>query len=133
MGFRKTAFEKCTLLKGDPSHEPDIYQEKKLPSQRGEKSGRFCSVLGFLWFTAEASLAVLASSMKSITSVRRDGEAKEVEVGQVVPGDVVLMEAGDVVLADGRLFVTANIEIEEAALTGESVASPKDTETITNL
>jgi Ca2+-transporting ATPase len=79
---------------------------------------------------AEASLAALAGTMKEITRVRRDGEAKEVEAGELVPGDIVLMEAGDLVPADGRLFVTATLEIEEAALTGESVASPKDTETI---
>jgi P-type Ca2+ transporter type 2C len=80
---------------------------------------------------AEASLAALASSMKSIARVRRDGEAIEVNAEELVPGDIVLMEAGNRVPADGRLFVTANVEIEEAALTGESVASPKDTETIT--
>jgi Ca2+-transporting ATPase len=79
---------------------------------------------------AEESLAALAKTMKAITRVRRDGEAKEVEASQLVPGDVVLVEAGDLVPADGRLFVTATLEIEEAALTGESVASPKDTETI---
>ncbi len=79
---------------------------------------------------AEASLAALASSMKSIARVRRDGQAIEIDANELVPGDVVLMEAGNRVPADGRLFVTANVEIEEAALTGESVASPKDTETI---
>jgi Ca2+-transporting ATPase len=79
---------------------------------------------------AEASLAALAKTMKNITRVRRDGEAKEVEAVELVPGDIVLMEAGDLVPADGRLFLTATLEIEEAALTGESVASPKDTETI---
>jgi Ca2+-transporting ATPase len=79
---------------------------------------------------AEASLAALASSMKSIARVRRDGQAIEVNAEELVPGDIVLMEAGNRVPADGRLFVTATVEIEEAALTGESVASPKDTETI---
>ena len=79
---------------------------------------------------AAASLAALAGTMKSITRVRRDGEAQEVDIAQVVPGDVVLMEAGDVVPADGRLFVTATLEIEEAALTGESIASSKDREVI---
>ena len=54
---------------------------------------------------AEASLAALAGTMKAITRVRRDGEAKEVEAEELVPGDVVLMEAGDLVPADGRLFV----------------------------
>jgi len=79
---------------------------------------------------AEASLAALASAMKSIARVRRNGQAIEIDAEELVPGDVVLMEAGNRVPADGRLFVTATLEIEEAALTGESVASPKDTETI---
>ena len=79
---------------------------------------------------AEASLAALASAMKSIARVRRNGQAVEIDAEELVPGDIVLMEAGNRVPADGRLFVTATCEIEEAALTGESVASPKDTETI---
>jgi Ca2+-transporting ATPase len=80
---------------------------------------------------AEASLAALEKMMKNIARVRRDGQAVEVDAEELVPGDIVLMEAGNRVPADGRLFVTATLEIEEAALTGESVASPKNTETIT--
>jgi Ca2+-transporting ATPase len=80
---------------------------------------------------AEASLAALQKMMKNIARVRRDGQAVEVDAAELVPGDVVLMEAGNRVPADGRLFVTATLEIEEAALTGESVASPKDSEVIT--
>ncbi|MFN8472542.1 MAG: cation-transporting P-type ATPase [Anaerolineae bacterium] len=79
---------------------------------------------------AEASLAALEQMLKTIARVRRDGQAVEIDAQQLVPGDIVLMEAGNVVPADGRLFVTATLEIEEAALTGESVASPKDTEVI---
>jgi P-type Ca2+ transporter type 2C len=79
---------------------------------------------------AEASLAALEKMMKNIARVRRDGQAIEIDAEDLVPGDIVLMEAGNRVPADGRLFVTATVEIEEAALTGESVASPKDTETI---
>jgi P-type Ca2+ transporter type 2C len=79
---------------------------------------------------AEASLAALEKMMKNIARVRRDGQAIEIEAEEIVPGDIVLMEAGNRVPADGRLFVTATLEIEEAALTGESVASPKDTDTI---
>jgi P-type Ca2+ transporter type 2C len=79
---------------------------------------------------AESSLAALEQMMKNIARVRRNGEAVEIEAEQIVPGDVVLMEAGNRVPADGRLFVTATLEIEEAALTGESVASPKDIEAI---
>jgi len=76
---------------------------------------------------AEASLAALEKMMKNIARVRRDGRAIEIEAEQLVPGDIVLMEAGNRVPADGRLFVAANLEIEEAALTGESIASPKNT------
>ena len=79
---------------------------------------------------AEASLAALEKMMKNITRVRRDGQAIEIEAEELVPGDIVLMEAGNRVPADGRLFVTATLEIEEAALTGESVASSKDAEVI---
>jgi P-type Ca2+ transporter type 2C len=80
---------------------------------------------------AEASLAALEKMMKNIARVRRDGQAIEIEAEQIVPGDIVLMEAGNRVPADGRLFVVATMEIEEAALTGESVATLKDTATIT--
>ena len=77
---------------------------------------------------AEASLAALQHMMKNIARVRRDGQAVEVDASELVPGDVVLVEAGNRVPADGRLFVAATLEIEEAALTGESVASPKSTD-----
>ncbi|KXS40455.1 MAG: Ca2+-transporting ATPase, partial [Methanolobus sp. T82-4] len=79
---------------------------------------------------ATASLAALAGTMKVNARLRRGGEVQEVDISQVVPGDIVLMEAGDVVPADGRLFLTATLEIEEAALTGESVASPKNNNAI---
>ena len=79
---------------------------------------------------AQASLDALEKMMKSIARVRRDGQAIEIDAEGLVPGDIVLMEAGNRVPADGRLFVTATLEIEEAALTGESVASSKDTTTI---
>jgi Ca2+-transporting ATPase len=79
---------------------------------------------------AEASLAALQKMMKNIARVRRDGQAIEIDAENLVPGDIVLMEAGNRVPADGRLFVTATLEIEEAALTGESVASSKDSDAI---
>ena len=82
---------------------------------------------------AEASLAALQKMMKNIARVRRDGQVIEIEAEKLVPGDIVLMEAGNRVPADGRLFVAATLEIEEAALTGESVASSKDIEPITQL
>ena len=79
---------------------------------------------------AEASLAALQQMMKNIARVRRDGDAIEIDAGELVPGDIVLVEAGNRVPADGRLFVAATLEIEEAALTGESVASPKSVDAI---
>ena len=77
---------------------------------------------------AEASLAALQQMMKNIARVRRDGDAVEIDASELVPGDIVLVEAGNRIPADGRLFVAATLEIEEAALTGESVASPKSTD-----
>ena len=77
---------------------------------------------------AEASLAALAQMLKSVARVRRDGLAIEVDASELVPGDIVLFEAGDRVPADGRLVIAATLEIEEAALTGESAPTLKTTE-----
>ena len=77
---------------------------------------------------AEASLAALQHMMKNIARVRRDGDTVEIDASELVPGDIVLVEAGNRIPADGRLFVAATLEIEEATLTGESVASPKSTD-----
>ena len=59
--------------------------------------------------------------MKTIARVRRDGQAVEIDAENLVPGDVVLVEAGNRIPADGRICVAATLEIEEAALTGESL------------
>ncbi|MFN8379237.1 MAG: cation-translocating P-type ATPase [Anaerolineae bacterium] len=81
---------------------------------------------------AEASLAALEKMMKNIARVRREGQVLEIDAEQLVPGDIVLMEAGNRVPADGRLFVAATLEIEEAALTGESTPTLKNVEAIPN-
>src|SRR3954449_1747069 len=70
---------------------------------------------------AEESVKALAQMMKTIARVRRDGQAVEVDAENLVPGDVVLVEAGNRIPADGRICVAATLEIEEAALTGESL------------
>ncbi len=75
---------------------------------------------------AAASVGALEKMLKNIARVRRDGEAIEIDSEGLVPGDIVLMEAGNRVPADGRLFVAATLEIEEGALTGESVPVSKD-------
>jgi P-type Ca2+ transporter type 2C len=79
---------------------------------------------------AEASLAALEKMLKDIARVRRDGVAVEIDAADLVPGDIVLFEAGNRVPADGRLLVAATLEIEEAALTGESAPVLKDTASI---
>jgi Ca2+-transporting ATPase len=79
---------------------------------------------------AEESVKALAQMMKTIARVRRDGQALEVDASELVPGDVVLMEAGNRVPADGRICVAATLEIEEAALTGESLPVAKSTEPV---
>ena len=79
---------------------------------------------------AEAAAAALGKMMKAVTKVRRDGDVVEVPAEQVVPGDIVLVDAGDRVPADGRVIVAATLQIEEGALTGESVAAEKSMEEI---
>ena len=76
---------------------------------------------------AEESIAALGKSLKMIARVRRDGAVAEIPAEELVAGDVVLFEAGNRVPADGRLFLAATLEIEEAALTGESTPSLKET------
>src|SRR5512132_4024444 len=76
---------------------------------------------------AEESVAALAQMMKTVARVRRDGQAIEIDAEELVPGDVVLVEAGNRIPADGRIFVAATLEIEEAALTGDSLPVAKHT------
>ena len=75
---------------------------------------------------AEASVEALSKMMKTIARVRRGGQAIEIDAEELVPGDVVLVEAGNRIPADGRICVAATLEIEEAALTGESLPVGKD-------
>ncbi|HEX4687446.1 MAG TPA: HAD-IC family P-type ATPase [Nocardioides sp.] len=79
---------------------------------------------------AEESVKALAQMMKTVARVRRDGRAIEVDAEELVPGDVVLVEAGNRVPADGRICVAATLEIDEAALTGESLPVGKTTDAV---
>src|SRR5512132_2046985 len=79
---------------------------------------------------AEESVAALAQMMKTIARVRRDGQAIEIDAEELVPGDVVLVEAGNRIPADGRVSLAATLEIEEAALTGESLPVGKSIEPV---
>lgn len=71
-------------------------------------------------YRAERSLAALKSMLPQRARVRRDGVICEIAAEDLVPGDVLLMEAGDRVAADGRLCLAAGLEVDESALTGES-------------
>jgi Ca2+-transporting ATPase len=79
---------------------------------------------------AAAAVAALAKMMIVKARVRRDGELALVPAEQLVPGDVVEIEAGDVVPADGRMLAAATLEVAEAALTGESLPVAKGTEAV---
>ena len=71
-------------------------------------------------YRAERSLTALKSMLPIKARVRRDGVSHEIAAEEVVPGDVLLLEAGDRVAADGRLWLAVGLEIDESALTGES-------------
>jgi Ca2+-transporting ATPase len=74
---------------------------------------------------AAAAVAALQQMMIVKARVRRDGELAEIPAEELVPGDIVAFEAGDVITADGRLIKAATVELEEAALTGESLPASK--------
>src|SRR3954454_9271698 len=74
---------------------------------------------------AAADVAALAKMMIVKARVRRDGALAQLPAEQLVPGDVVAIEAGDVVPADGRVLVAATLEVAESALTGESLPVAK--------
>jgi P-type Ca2+ transporter type 2C len=76
-------------------------------------------------YRAERSLDALKSMLPTGATVRRDGSSRKISAEAVVPGDIVLLEAGDSVSADGRLVVAAGLEIDESALTGESQPAAK--------
>jgi P-type Ca2+ transporter type 2C len=75
---------------------------------------------------ARASVEALAQLQVPHARVRRSGRVDEVEATNLVPGDIGLLEAGDLVPADGRLLASATLEVQEAALTGESAPVSKD-------
>ena len=79
---------------------------------------------------AESAMNALKSMMKATARVRRDGTEAEIPAEQVVVGDVVLIAAGDEVPADGRIIEASALQIDESALTGESVPAAKNAEVL---
>ena len=88
----------------------------------------FAVILGFVQeYRAERALEALRQMAAPTAIVRRDGQEMEVPARQLVPGDIISMRAGDKIPADARLIEAINLQIEEAALTGESVPVEKHT------
>src|SRR3954471_4707307 len=79
---------------------------------------------------AAAAVAALAKMMIVKARVRRDGALTQLPAEELVPGDLVAIEAGDVVPADGRVLAAATLEVAEAALTGESLPVGKGVEAV---
>jgi len=79
---------------------------------------------------AESAMNALKSMMKATARVRRDGTEAQIPAEELVVGDVVLISAGDQVPADGRIIAASALQIDESALTGESVPAAKDAETL---
>ncbi len=89
----------------------------------------FNALLGFYQeHRAEQSLAALKNMLALQARVRRNGIKCEAPADELVPGDIVLLEAGDRIPADGRLLACHHCEVDEAALTGESHAVGKQAE-----
>jgi len=79
---------------------------------------------------AAAAVVALQKMVIIKARVRRDGQLAEIPAEQLVPGDIVTVEAGDIVPADGRLLKAATLEVDESALTGESLPVANGTEPV---
>ena len=79
---------------------------------------------------AEKSLEALKNMTAPATKVRREGKVLTVPSDEVVPGDIIMLEAGNFVPADSRLIYSSNLKVEESSLTGETLPVLKDAETI---
>ena len=84
------------------------------------------AVLGTVqYFKAEKSLASLKAMSSPSAKVLRNGQRTELPVAQLVPGDILLLEAGDLVAADGRILENFSLKVNESSLTGESESVEK--------
>ena len=93
----------------------------------------FAVLLGFIQeYRAERAIEALREMAAPLAKVMRGGREKQIAAREMVPGDIVLLHAGDKVPADARLLEAVNLKLEEAALTGESVAVEKDTDPVTD-
>ncbi len=89
----------------------------------------FAVLLGFIQeYRAERAIEALRQMAAPTAKVLRDGREVQVQAREVVPGDVVILHTGDRIPADGRLLESINLQVEEAALTGESMPIEKHAE-----
>ncbi|HPD42401.1 MAG TPA: HAD-IC family P-type ATPase, partial [Anaerolineae bacterium] len=86
------------------------------------------SILGFVQeYQAQQTYTALKGMLKPTTTVIRDGERQEIEVRDLVPGDLVLLNAGEHIPGDGEVLEALKLTVEEAILTGESEPVSKTT------
>jgi Ca2+-transporting ATPase len=84
------------------------------------------AILGFIQeYRAEKAMEALEKLSTPFARVIRNGKEQKIPSRGLVPGDVILLEAGDIIPADGRLVSISSLQVDEAALTGESVPSKK--------
>ncbi|MBD3368375.1 MAG: HAD-IC family P-type ATPase, partial [Candidatus Eisenbacteria bacterium] len=89
------------------------------------------TVLGFIQeWRAEGALEALRQMAAPVARVLRDGRAQQVEAAEVVPGDVLLLTAGDRVAADARLLESNELRVDESSLTGESEPETKGSDPV---
>jgi Ca2+-transporting ATPase len=93
----------------------------------------FCAVLGFVQeYRAERALEALKKMLTPTITALRAGREEEIPSKELVPGDVIVLEAGDKIPADGRLIEIYSMQCDEAPLTGESFPVEKDLKVLTD-
>ncbi|MGX7417950.1 cation-translocating P-type ATPase [Carnobacterium gallinarum] len=88
----------------------------------------------FLSIKQESNAEKALDSLKSLNAPRanviRDGQTEEIDATELVPGDLIILETGEMIPADARILTSSGLKVEESALTGESVPVDKDSEAI---